>query len=81
MTEGDEHVLYFEKHQIRSGERSLTFVVDQLPSHVGIDPYNKLIDRNSDDNLEKVDEGNANRGAETRTASVRQESQRTRVKL
>lgn len=54
VTEGDEHVLYFEKHQIQSGESSLTIVVDQLPSHVGIDPYNKLIDRNSDDNLDKV---------------------------
>ena len=71
VTEGDEHVLYFEKHQIRSGERSLTFVVDQLPSHVGIDPYNKLIDRNSDDNLDTVDERSAKLGTDTRTASVR----------
>ncbi len=27
-----------------------------MPSYVGIDPYNKLIDRNSDDNVEQVDE-------------------------
>jgi len=54
--EGDDHVLLFEKHQIKSGESTLTFVVDEIPSHVGIDPYNKLIDRNSDDNVETVDE-------------------------
>ncbi len=27
-----------------------------MPSYVGIDPYNKLIDSNSDDNVEQVDE-------------------------
>jgi ABC-2 type transport system permease protein len=54
VTEGDEHVLFFEKRNISSGEQSMTFVVDQRPSHVGIDPYNKLIDRNSDDNIEKI---------------------------
>lgn len=32
----------------------LVFEVDQLPTYAGIDPYNKLIDRNSDDNLMKV---------------------------
>jgi hypothetical protein len=32
----------------------VTFVLDKLPTHVGVDPYNKRIDRNSDDNLTKV---------------------------
>ena len=27
-----------------------------MPSYVGIGPYNKLIDRNSDDHVEQVDE-------------------------
>ena len=54
--EGDDHVLYFEKHRIESGENTITIVVDEIPSHAGIDPYNKLIDRNSDDNVETVDE-------------------------
>ena len=56
VTEGEEHVLLFEKQQIRSSTSMLTFVVDDMPSYVGIDPYNKLIDRNSDDNVEQVDE-------------------------
>ena len=33
----------------------VTVVVDGRPSWVGIDPYNKRIDRNSDDNLTPVD--------------------------
>ena len=56
VTEGEEHVLLFEKHRIQSGSSTLEFVVDDMSSHVGVDPYNKLIDRNIDDNLEKVDD-------------------------
>jgi len=56
VTEGDDHVLYFGKHRIKSGESTVTVVVDELPSHAGVDPYNKLIDRNTDDNVEAVDE-------------------------
>jgi hypothetical protein len=33
----------------------VTVVVDGWPAWVGIDPYNKRIDRNSDDNLTQVD--------------------------
>jgi len=29
-------------------------VVDEQPTRAGIDPYNKLIDRNSDDNMVDV---------------------------
>ena len=35
---------------------ALEFVVDTKPTLVGIDPYNKLIDRNPDDNLIAVEE-------------------------
>ena len=54
VTEGGEHVLLLEKRRIQSGEMTFELVVDEAPSHVGIDPYNKLIDRNSDDNLEAL---------------------------
>ncbi len=54
VTEGDEHVILLEKHRLRTGEVTLEFVVDREPSHVGIDPYSKLIDRNTDDNLEAL---------------------------
>jgi hypothetical protein len=32
----------------------VTVVVDREPRWVGVDPYNKRIDRNSDDNLARV---------------------------
>ena len=56
VTEGDDHVVYLEKHRITSGESTITLTVDDRPTYAGIDPYNKLIDRNSDDNVEGVDE-------------------------
>ncbi|MHB8284206.1 MAG: M1 family metallopeptidase, partial [Caulobacteraceae bacterium] len=39
---------------VHTGVQSFTFVTDRAPSFAGIDPYNKAIDRNSDDNLVKV---------------------------
>jgi ABC-2 type transport system permease protein len=42
------------KHRISAGDTTLHVVVDALPRRVGIDPYNKLIDRNPGDNVMKV---------------------------
>ncbi len=53
-TKGSEHVLYFKKHEIQKGQNSLKIEVDQLPEYAGVDPYIKMIDRNSDDNMKKV---------------------------
>ena len=39
---------------IRTGTQTLTFIVDKAPRYGGVDPYNYLIDRNSDDNLLKA---------------------------
>lgn len=52
--EGSDHVLYMEKHQINETTMRFELIVDEEPLYVGIDPYNKLIDRNSDDNLSRV---------------------------
>jgi ABC-type transport system involved in multi-copper enzyme maturation permease subunit len=54
VTEGEDHVLMLEKHRVQTGESTFEFIVDERPTHVGIDPYNKLIDRNSDDNLQAL---------------------------
>jgi ABC-2 type transport system permease protein len=54
VTEGEEHVLMLDKHRVKTGEMSFELIVNEKPSHVGIDPYNKLIDRNSDDNLQAL---------------------------
>jgi aminopeptidase N len=48
-------VLYMQRRPIKSGTQTVTVVVDKLPTHAGVDPYNKRIDRNSDDNLMKIE--------------------------
>ena len=42
-------------HDSNMGQFEITITLDELPSHVGIDPYNKLVDRNSDDNVKSVE--------------------------
>ena len=52
---GKDTLLYLKKHQI-SGNTKLTITTEQLPVKAGIDPINKLIDRNPDDNVVEVEE-------------------------
>ena len=49
-----ETEIYLEKHKINSINNKVTIVVDEEPKEVGIDPYNKLIDTNSEDNRKKI---------------------------
>jgi ABC-2 type transport system permease protein len=53
-----EHLkpLHVEKRRFNTEKSVLEFVVDGKPTLAGIDPYNKLIDRNPDDNLIAVEE-------------------------
>jgi len=46
--------LYLKKHRIDQINNKITLVVDELPLQVGIDPYNKLIDMDSDDNRKDI---------------------------
>ena len=43
--------LHLAKEQLVQQSTTLEFVVDEPPTFAGIDPYNKLIDRNPEDNL------------------------------
>jgi ABC-2 type transport system permease protein len=52
---GAADVLLFERRRIKTGRQVLQLVLDREPRWAGIDPYNKRIDRNSDDNLLAVD--------------------------
>src|SRR5690606_38391061 len=52
--ESDEKVLYLEKHRITGTDNTLELVVDEEPYEAGIDPYNKLVDRSSEDNRKRV---------------------------
>lgn len=45
------NVLYMQRQPLTTGKHTLNLVVDQEPKFVGLDPYNKYVDRNSDDNL------------------------------
>ena len=43
--------LHLEKRKIKKGESTIDFTSKEKPAKVGIDPVNKLIDRDSDDNV------------------------------
>ena len=45
--------LYLQKHKITTIHNKITIIVDKKPLEVGVDPYNKLIDTQSDDNRRK----------------------------
>ncbi len=51
----DDKVLYLQKYRMRSGQNTFEVIVDQRPEFAGIDPMNKLIDRDSDDNRVSVE--------------------------
>ena len=50
-------MLHLQRTPIRSGTQSVTVTVDRPPKFAGVDPYAKLIDRNTDDNLAPVGGG------------------------
>lgn len=45
-----EKPLYLQKQWVHDGKQTFEIVVDQMPARAGIDPLNKLIDRNGEDN-------------------------------
>ncbi len=46
----EEKPLYLKKEWLTQPTQTFEIVVDQVPTRAGIDPYNKLIDRDSEDN-------------------------------
>ena len=46
--------LYLERRRFTSNTGTIEIVVDEAPIRVGIDPYNKLIDRNPKDNTAPI---------------------------
>jgi len=47
-------VLHLEKVNVTSDRQTFNFIVDKAPVAVGIDPMNKLVDRNPADNIKEV---------------------------
>lgn len=48
---GKKNVISMEPKPMKSGEQLIKIISDKRPEFVGIDPYNKYIDRNGDDNV------------------------------
>jgi ABC-2 type transport system permease protein len=49
-----EKELYLKKVKVNKINNSVSIIVKEKPTEVGVDPYNKLIDTNSDDNRRKL---------------------------
>ena len=47
-------VIAVQRVMVHSGVQKVTMVVNRLPKFAGADPYNTMIDRNSEDNVTKV---------------------------
>lgn len=52
--DGEDKLIYLEKHKIDQEEMTFQIKVSEEPKKAGIDPINKLIDRNPDDNRKAV---------------------------
>ncbi|MGY0408920.1 MAG: M1 family aminopeptidase, partial [Polaribacter sp.] len=49
-----EKELYLKKYKITAIHNKITVIVKEKPTEVGVDPYNKLIDTQSNDNRKKL---------------------------
>ncbi len=50
----EDFVLYLQKHEIKSGSNVIELKVKELPKFAGVDPFIRLIDRDSADNIKKL---------------------------
>jgi ABC-type transport system involved in multi-copper enzyme maturation permease subunit len=50
-------ILALEKRHLTKGEDTIEFVVDEQPVKAGVDPFNKMIDRNPENNLIAAEQG------------------------
>lgn len=51
-----DDVIYMAKHTVSGPTATIELIVNERPTFVGVDPYNKLIDRDSNDNIKDVEE-------------------------
>jgi len=50
-----QSVLAFERRALRDGEQQIVVQSAAKPAFAGVDPYNKRIDRESDDNIQQIE--------------------------
>ncbi len=65
---GIEEVLYLEKVKVSEINNSFEIIVSEKPAEVGVDPYNKLIDRRSRDNRKDVIKASSEENTSTKEA-------------
>lgn len=65
--EGEDKLVYLKKHLITEEEQEFSIIVDDEPTKAGIDPINKLIDRNPSDNVKDLEKEEENQKAEPST--------------
>ena len=53
--EKEEKLIYLKKHKIDEILTDFEIIVDEKPVRVGVDPFNKLIDRDSNDNRKSLE--------------------------
>jgi hypothetical protein len=54
FSDGEERLTYLKKHKFSKNENTITITVNEDPVRAGIDPINKLIDRNPTDNTKSI---------------------------
>ena len=50
----DDSVIYLQKHELKTGENKIVLTVKSEPTFAGVDPFVKLVDRDSEDNIRKL---------------------------
>ncbi len=70
MTKETETELYLQKRKINKNKMEFEIIVDQEPVKVGIDPYNKLIDRTPDNNTKSLKGGDKDSGEDNEETTV-----------
>lgn len=65
-----ETELYLQKRKINKNKMEFEIIVNEEPVKVGIDPYNKLIDRTPDNNTKSLKGGDKDSGDDSEGTSV-----------
>ncbi len=50
----ESSMLYLQKHNLVSGENRIELIVERQPEFAGVDPFVKLVDRDSADNISRL---------------------------
>ncbi|WP_440054804.1 M1 family aminopeptidase [Pseudoalteromonas sp. T1lg65] len=49
-----DNVIYLQKHQLENGENTIEITTSERPNFAGVDPFVKLVDKKSSDNIKSL---------------------------